>query len=141
MVTVVLVRHAEKQLEPKVDDPPLTPEGEARAAALVNELTDVRAVLSTDTTRTRRTAAPVADAAGVEIQTMQPLDADRISAVAATLDGGTVVVVGHSNTIPTLVEALCGSRMDDIPDARYGDLFVVYLSNPPRLEHRTYGKS
>jgi broad specificity phosphatase PhoE len=141
VVTVVFVRHAEKQLEPKVDDPPLTPQGEARAAALVDAVSDVRAVLSTDTTRTRRTATPVAEAAGLEIQTMQPLDAARISAVAAGLRGGTILVVGHSNSIPKLVEALYGSPMDDIPEDRYGDLFVVYLSDPPRLERRTFGPS
>src|SRR4051812_25001190 len=64
VTTVIVVRHAEKAA-PSPDmkgDPPLTDAGATRAKQLVATVESLKpsAVLSTDTTRTRATAAPVA---------------------------------------------------------------------------------
>ena len=138
VVRIALVRHAEKQTEPPADDPPLTPEGQARARALVDALPDVKAILSTDTLRTRQTATPVAEATGLTIETMEPLDVAKIRTTADALDGGTLLVVGHSNTLPELLHALAGATVD-VPETAYGDLFIIHLADPPKLERLRFG--
>jgi broad specificity phosphatase PhoE len=138
VVRVVLVRHAEKETGESLTDPPLTPAGQQRAEALVQAVGDVQAILSTDTSRTRQTATPVAAASGVTIELMEPMDAAKIRAVVERLDGGTLLVVGHSNTLPVLIEELCGEKVQ-LGDADYGDLFVVHMSDAPKLERGHFG--
>ena len=41
--------------------------------------------------------------------------------------GGTVVIAGHSNTVPMIIEALGASPVPVIDETVYGDLFVVTL--------------
>src|SRR5690606_22750256 len=66
--TAVLVRHGEKAAAPP-QDPPLTEAGAARARALLDALADARvnAIYSTNYARTRDTAQPLSDAAGVPV--------------------------------------------------------------------------
>ena len=136
-VRIVLVRHAEKQTEPAVADPPLSAAGQARARALVQAVPDVRAILSTDTLRTTQTATPVAEATGVPIERMEPLDVAEIRATAERLDGGALLVVGHSNTLPEHLHALTGETID-LAEDDYGDLFIVHLHDPPTLERARF---
>jgi phosphohistidine phosphatase SixA len=137
VVRVVLVRHAEKETEASLEDPPLTPAGQQRAAALVQAIGEVQAILSTDTVRTRQTATPVAEASGVTIELMEPMDVAKIRAVVDRLDGGTLLVVGHSNTLPVLIEALSGQTIE-LGEEAYGDLFIVHLGDAPKLERARF---
>ena len=41
--------------------------------------------------------------------------------------GKTVLVSGHSNTVPEIVKALTRTQMADIPDSEYDNLYVVVL--------------
>lgn len=121
--TFVLVRHAEKATDdPK--DPSLTPAGEARAARLASKLSGqpVVAVYATPFRRTRATALPIARAHGLEVT---PYDAatpptDFAARLRSTHPSGTVVVVGHSNTVPAIAQALCGCAIGPIADNEYG---------------------
>jgi broad specificity phosphatase PhoE len=135
---VVLVRHAEKADEPRTD-PPLTDGGRARAGALAAALEGARvsAVVVTPYRRTRATAEPLLRATGltpIELPVAGGL-ADHVRAVADTVrhraPGETVVVVGHSNTIPPIIRALGG------PDL----LFVLTLpaQGAARLIRASYG--
>lgn len=125
--TIFLVRHAEKATDdPR--DPSLTPEGEARAALLARMLADagIDAVYATDFRRTRGTAAPLAEALGHEVT----LYAEQGPALAGRLLGAhrgqQVLVAGHSNTVPMLLNALVGAaRYEDLDDAEYDALFIV----------------
>ena len=76
MTTVVVVRHAEKVIDPENRDPLLTEAGVGRAHALARLLGDVpiAAVYSSSYQRTRLTAAPAAKQAGVEVQIRDPRD-------------------------------------------------------------------
>jgi phosphohistidine phosphatase SixA len=146
-ITVYLVRHAEKGTTPAAD-PPLTPAGETRAAALAAALRDagVTAAITTDLTRTKATAQPLADArkltpivVGVRVPTPQ-----HVAAVADAVRnqaGGVVLVVGHSNTIPRIVEALGGPGLPDICDGMYSDLFIMRLDpgKPATVARVRYG--
>ncbi len=132
---VILVRHAEKAAEP-ANDPPLTPAGEARAAALAGALRDARVagIVSTQFRRTLETAAPLARALGLVPDTVRAggrtaeLHAQAVAAhVRARYAGRTVLVVGHSNTIPPIIAALGGPRLPDLCDPEYAHLFVLVL--------------
>jgi broad specificity phosphatase PhoE len=129
-VVVVLVRHAEKA-DDDPRDPDLTPEGTARAELLARTLGDaaITAVWSSDLRRTRRTAEPVARAAGVEVRLYEPSGVEAQRALVDTLlhTPGRHLVVGHSNTLPALVRALGGDARGEIDDAEYDRLYVVTI--------------
>lgn len=131
---VILVRHAEKGTTP-ANDPPLTEAGVARAKALVAALanTSVQAVITTELTRTRETARPLAEARGLTSEAIHtgPTDA-HVKAVADAVRahaGQTVLVVGHSNTIPAIIAALGGPKLPDICDSQYSNFFVLILDS------------
>lgn len=108
--TFVLVRHAEKAADdPK--DPSLSDAGRARAVRLASSFDGVAvtAVYATGYRRTQATAQPTAEAHGLPVRTYDAsLPADAFAAeLRATHASGTVLVVGHSNTVPTIASALC----------------------------------
>jgi len=124
-LVVFLVRHGEK-----VDassDPELSTAGHSRAAALADALRDARLehVHSSDYTRTRDTAAPTAEALGLDVQLYDPRDL-KMMAVHLVASGGRHLVVGHSNTTPALVELLGGEAGTKIDEpAEYDRLYIV----------------
>jgi broad specificity phosphatase PhoE len=144
--TVIVVRHAEKAAEPAAD-PPLTAAGAARAQALVDALRGVpiRAVISTDFARTRSTVAPLATRLGLTTQLVDARARDHVRRVAsdvlARYRGETVLVAGHSNTVPDIVAALGAPRPPDICDSEYDNLYVVRVpaAGPATVERRKYG--
>jgi broad specificity phosphatase PhoE len=129
--TIILVRHAEKGGEAGDRDPELTEAGRNRAQALARMLGDagITTIYSTPFLRTRNTAAPLASRLGIEV-TVTPITRTFTEDMAATLRihmGETVLVVGHSNTVPQLITALGVGPMDDLRDDEYSWLFVVTL--------------
>jgi phosphohistidine phosphatase SixA len=127
---VVAVRHAEKA---NGDDPSLTEAGHARAKALADALAHahVQAILVSPTKRAQETAAPTAAHAKVE-PTVVPMEGGSDAHVAALIKavraeaGKTVLVVGHSNTIPPLLRGL-GLTASEMGDKEYGELLVAML--------------
>ncbi|WP_428265883.1 phosphoglycerate mutase family protein [Haliangium sp.] len=126
VTTVYVVRHAEKQ---GGEDPELTAAGHARAQELARMLdgVPVSAVYSTDTKRTRQTAQPLAAAKGLSVQPYAaPTD---VRELAAAHKGQVVVVVGHSNTVPAIIDALGGQApFELIPDTQFDHLFLLVVS-------------
>jgi len=127
----LLVRHAEKL---GGSDPGLTDEGQARANALADVLADadVDLIVSSQFRRTRDTAAPLAARLGMDVETraLDGSDAAGSSAaialeLATTHAGQTILMVGHSNTIPHVASALTGIPMEDLDERDYDNLFVV----------------
>jgi phosphohistidine phosphatase SixA len=129
---VIFVRHAEKAAAP-ADDPPLTEAGIARASALVDALggAGVKAIITTEFKRTKDTAEPLAQKLGITPQVVAARGVAgpaHITAVANAIrqhTSGTIVVVGHSNTVPAIIAALGGERMRDICEADYSGLYVL----------------
>lgn len=145
--TVVIVRHAEKADDSA--DPLLSAAGTARAAALAKALehANVRAVLTTQFQRTILTGKPLADALGLEVTQVpagNPMRAhlDAIAAKVAEHAGGTVLVVGHSNTVPLIVQALGGPDIGTIADSEYDNLMMLVIERGDttrvRLVRATY---
>lgn len=142
----IVVRHAEKT-DDGSRDPTLNPKGQARAQALREALANepLRAAYATDFQRTRQTAQPTAQAHQVETMTY---DAKQPAAEFATQlrqrhANGAVLVVGHSNTVPDIVAALCGCKAPPLDETEYDRLSIVEIDagKPPRLIQRRYGSS
>ena len=148
--TVIVVRHAEKATtNPQDPNPALSPEGQQRARDLAALLRNrqVAAVIATQFQRTQLTGQPTADAAHLVIDTM-PATRDVQAHAAAIAErirtryaGKTVLVVGHSNTVPKIVAALGGPALADLCDSAYGNLFTVVIpaSGAPRYTQGHFG--
>lgn len=152
--TVIAVRHAEK-----VDDsadPPLSAAGEGRARALVEvlESSPPDAIYASQYRRTQDTVAPAARRFGLEVR-IDPVERpirDWARRFAAELierhAGETVLIAGHSNTVPDLVAALCQCEVEALEDSDYDRLFVVQRpdgsasqpSGPPTLITARFGQ-
>lgn len=133
--TIVLVRHAEKEAEPAAD-PPLTAAGKARAERLAEYMKDagVDAIYSTPTARTRTTGKPLADRLKLQVtetplQGGLPAFAQNMAAKLREHRNQTVLVVGHSNTLGPLIEALGGPRIAPIADEEYDNIYVVTIGS------------
>jgi broad specificity phosphatase PhoE len=124
---VFLVRHAEKA-DDGTDDPPLTQEGQARAASLAGLLRDagLTHIHSTESRRTLETAAPLSDATGLPITAY---DGQALGDLASRIRSmpGRHLVVGHSNTTPALVRILGGDDGGPIEDWEYDRFYVLTL--------------
>ena len=149
--TVVIVRHAEA-IPDAGSDPGLSDAGIARAAALRDALKDagVAAVFTTQYQRTVLTGEPIASAmkAAAVKGTIGPgsggLDAyvrDLVQTVHETYAGRTVLLVGHSNTVPALVKAFSGVSIADLAHDSYDQMFVVTTAaaGSGRLVRARYG--
>ncbi len=139
MTTVLLVRHAEKSATPP-QDPPLNTAGEARAQTLVHIAgdTDVTAVYATQFLRTQQTVKPLANHLGLPIIQVNATDVEGlVDQVLSDYGGAIVLIAGHSNTVPQIVEelradSLCPDMFELnpaneclIPGDQYDNLFIV----------------
>jgi bisphosphoglycerate-dependent phosphoglycerate mutase len=61
-----------------------------------------------------------------------------VRAARAAPKGSTVVVVGHSNTVPAIARALGYFSAPDIPDCRYDGLWMIHLDGKAAVA-TTYG--
>lgn len=119
---VVLVRHAEKRTDDPAD-PALSDAGQVRAQRLADALRNepLVAVYSTDYRRTRQTAKPTAAQHGMPVITYdarQPADMFT-AALKQSHPRGTVLVVGHSNTVPAIAAALCDCEVAPMNEREY----------------------
>jgi broad specificity phosphatase PhoE len=145
---VLIVRHAEKASD--AEDSPLTEAGAERSRALVRvaEAAGVSAIYTTQFKRNRDTAQPLSEQVKVSVTELPIKDLQNPGDYGKTLArditekhaGQTVLVVGHSNTIPLILEALTG-RPAPVDHAEYGDLFIVTVppSGPPGVIKAQYG--
>jgi phosphohistidine phosphatase SixA len=132
---VVLVRHAEKETMP-ADDPNLTSTGRNRAqelARIVTALTasggKVRGLYATHFKRTQQTLSALATQTGVSID---KVDDVGTLAKAILAKDGIVVVAGHSDSIPRLIQALGGPSGLTIDETDFGKLFLLTAPNSPK---------
>ncbi len=136
--TVIVIRHAEKDLSGGAADPPLTAQGSARAALLARMFGSaagpgrIDAIYVSPALRNRLTAAPLAERLGIS-ETVAPADDPRGLARRALREhrSGRVLIVGHSDTVPAIVAALSGdSDIPAIGDQEYGTMYIVTV---PRI--------
>jgi phosphohistidine phosphatase SixA len=148
-VTVLIVRHAEKQLNAG-DDPHLSDAGLARAKALVGvaENAGVNAVYVSQFQRTMETVGPLLSKHGamrvytLPVNLAKPNDYPKMLADMISRERGKVVlVVSHSNLVPGIVEALTKIKVPPLGDNEYSRLYIVTVKpgTPPRLIAAQYG--
>ena len=126
--TIFLVRHAEKVDSSR--DPELSLQGKARAIRLMELLseTGIDRIYSTDYIRTRDTAKPLAEKLDLFIESYRPFEEQLVETLTQKMDGKQILVVGHSNTIPDLVNKLIDEEVyQQLADDAYSNLFVVTL--------------
>lgn len=127
---VFLVRHAERYFDSEAD-PPLTPAGIERAQALAAALREagVTAIITTQWSRTRDTAKPLATLLRIKPEVVPVYEGEALRNIAETAAAvrrhkdGTVLVVGHV-TIPGVIAALGGPRLPTICENVFSDLFL-----------------
>jgi 2,3-bisphosphoglycerate-dependent phosphoglycerate mutase len=135
ITTIIIVRHAEKAAAP-ADNPPLTEAGKTRAEALarITKSAGIKAIYATQFIRTQQTVQPLADKLGIEIKQVDARDpkglANRLISDNA---GDTVLVAGHSNTLPQIIEALGGS-IPPIQDDEHDNLYIVTVYEPGKAK-------
>jgi len=138
--TVYVVRHAEKELG---SAPGLTPKGAARAEFYATFFAKemMSAVYSTPTRRTIETATPLAQAQEIPVEEYaNGLDFDAFAKTLLTAHAGeTIFIVGHSNTVPLLVNALSGTEdHTDVPHEEYRRLYQVIVDAEHNAEVRMW---
>ena len=130
ITTYYFIRHAEKdRSNPSEPDVHLTQEGLERAQHWNDILQHIRfdAVYATDFNRTKETAQPTARKNNLEIITYSVNESYNAAFKSAT-QGKTILIVGHSNTIPNFVNAVIGNKKyDEIDDAINGNLYIVTI--------------
>lgn len=142
-ITVFITRHAEKDTRFRGPDTPLTAAGERRARELVRVLGEsgVSVVFATPTRRATDTGAPMAAAIGDSVRIV-PEVPGLIRRILRDHRGGRVLVIGHSNTVPEIIQALSGFRPPDQDEDEYDLLYVVTLSGsrPATVYSLRYGE-
>jgi broad specificity phosphatase PhoE len=133
VTTIILVRHAERDTLLIGADPPLRAEGVLRAQALAHALggADISAIYVTPWLRNRQTAMPLATALGESLIVVDPVD-ETVRRLRTRHRGETVLAVGHSNTIPQIVEALTGRPFPTPERVAYDGMWVVTLGRDGR---------
>ena len=152
--TVFLIRHAEKEDEPR-QDPPLKKEGVARSQELARLLggAGIKTIYTSQFTRTKLTAEPLATKLGLTATAIslrsnpanprQIAEESTAEVVSKIMErpGENVLVVGHSNSIPDVIKMLGGDVVPTIDERRFDDLFIVtvYAKGKAKVTHMKYG--
>ena len=126
---IILVRHAEKIADDLTGkDVPLSKAGQKRAQLLAEMLKDsgINVIYATDTVRTRDTARPTAKALRLPIKMLDQRNPEvAVKRLQRENPNDVVLIVGHADTLPELLEALGYRRQIRIPSNDYSDFFVV----------------
>jgi broad specificity phosphatase PhoE len=144
---VILVRHAEKSTDdPK--DPSLSEQGSKRANKLADVLENagVKAVYTTQYKRTQQTGLPTASQMGLQFE-VRPANkgnantytSDLLKEIQKKHRGETVLIIGHSNTVPEIVKHLSNIDVTPIDENEFDRLYIITLGKKPRLLSLSYG--
>jgi phosphohistidine phosphatase SixA len=132
-LTVILVRHAEKQaVPPENKDPDLSTAGLARAEDLRKMFsnTGISAIYATQFKRTQQTVKPLADKLGLTVTKVEAKKtSDLVKQIRARSAGDVVFVAGHNNTVPEIIAALGGPTVPIIPETDYDNLYILTLQS------------
>jgi len=133
--TVIIVRHGEKieklesvDIDKDAKDPPLSVVGMARAEKLAQMLsaTKINAIYVTQYRRTAMHAAPLATRQDITPMVVPAADtAGLIKRLASHGADETVLVVGHSNTVPLVLKGLGAVEEVKLTEDEYDNLFMV----------------
>ncbi len=120
-----IVRHAERLNN--TSDAPLSTTGLARANTLCDSLSgkNINHVFASTFQRTQQTAQPLATALGLELIIYRPDTTAGLVARLKKIRGKNVLVVGHSNTVPEIVQGLSLQAVAPIPENDFDNLYLI----------------
>jgi len=135
--TIILVRHAEKDTSAAGStsmsaDPDLSKAGKARAEKLVEALKDYKPdmIYTTNFKRTKATVTPLAVKFNLRLQRYDQEDQQSFANQLLRMNGKTVVVAGHSNTIPALANLLIKEeRFQALDESVYNKIWIIRINN------------
>jgi 2,3-bisphosphoglycerate-dependent phosphoglycerate mutase len=127
---IILVRHAEKA-DNDPHDPDLLPVGLQRADILAEIFREwpFDKVYSTDYKRTLATIQPLADNQGLNIQIYEHKTLYDFAQQILKSDDKNILVCGHTNTTPELINLLIGEeKYDEMPMEEYNTIWWVQIA-------------
>ena len=144
VMTVIVIRHAEKIIDPNNPDVDLSPAGQARAQELARIFGDagINAIYATQYKRTQETVKPLVDKLGLRVNVINSKNTnDLLAQIRAQNSGQTVFIAGHNNSVPEIIAALGGPKYPIIPESEYDNLFVVtvYRTGQAKVVKMKYG--
>jgi 2,3-bisphosphoglycerate-dependent phosphoglycerate mutase len=144
VTTVILIRHAEKVIDPNNSDPDLSPAGQARAQELVRMFgaAGINAIYATQYKRTQETVKPLADKLGLPVNQVNSKNtADLLAQIGSQHLGQVIFVAGHNNSVPEIIAALGGPTFPIIPETEYDNLYIVtvYRTGKAKVVKLKYG--
>ncbi len=144
VTTVILIRHAEKIIDPNNADPDLSPAGQTRAQELVRMFggVGINAIYATQYKRTQQTVKPLADRLGLPIvQINSKNTAELLTQIRSQHAGQVIFISGHNSTVPEIVAALGGPTFPAIPESEYDNLYIVtvYRTGKAKVVKMKYG--
>ena len=144
-LTVILVRHAEKEVVPPENkDPNLSLAGQARAQEIARMFggAGVTSIYATQYKRTQQTVKPLADKLGLTATVVEAQKTpDLIKLMRGSKPGEVVFLAGHNNSVPEIIAALGGPKMPVIPETEYDNLYIltVQVDGSAKLVKMKYG--
>ena len=135
--TYYIVRHAEKLNE--TANTPLSDAGLARANVLKDTLLNkkIKYIFVSDKLRTQQTAQPTADAFDLSFTTFLSTPAGTLSLIQQLQTYKStygILVVGHSNTVPQIIDSLMKAPQHiTIGENDFDNLYVVKISKGPSV--------
>ena len=130
VTTVILVRHAEKIIDPNNADPDLSPAGQARTQELIRVFSNagINAIYATQYKRTQQTVTPLADKLGLPITQINSKNTQELlSQIRSQHRGQVIFVSGHNNSVPEIIAGLGGPTYPTIPETEFDNLYIVTL--------------
>jgi 2,3-bisphosphoglycerate-dependent phosphoglycerate mutase len=130
-----IVRHAEKNTNQSDDVADLTPEGWGRAVAMTRILREVSIsrVFSTNSPRCKSTATPMRQGKHLDLEIYDKNTQNNDLNQIVAKKGQRVFWVGHSNTVPQVLNYLTNSSdYVDIPSDDYSRLYIVSTTSVGR---------
>ncbi len=135
--TIILIRHAEKDTTAPGStmmkaDPPLSVAGKRRAERLPDILKDYQpdSIYTTNYVRTKSTVEPLAQKYHLPPILYDPKDLGSLAEKLIHLNGKTVVVAGHSNTTPMLVNLILKeNKYANLEDSVYNQFWIITIAN------------
>lgn len=133
-MTIILVRHAEKDSSPTMNrfDPILSPEGKQRANKLFDAVKKFKPeqIFSTNLLRTRMTVDPLAtnlnEKFRIFVEAYNPGELEAFADKLLKINAKTILVAGHSNTTPKLANLLLKQeKYKDLDDSVYNKIFII----------------
>jgi phosphohistidine phosphatase SixA len=143
---IYLVRHAEKQ---SGNDPVLTENGNKRSGALLLALKNkgVQHIYVTQFKRTQMTGDSLRIQLGIDTVQYKAdtTGEDVLNKILAHNDAGkTILIIGHSNTIPKIIRQLGATDFEpvNIPDAEFDNLYLMtFKKKKAAVKKMKYGEA